>query len=288
MDAKILGGMQMQKKDPTTYTGLILGTIVILISLIWGQNDIGKTLRLFYDIPSIFIVIFGSLSAIIVSFQWETIKSIPSILKNAFVTRKESKVEILTIFVVLSKKARKEGLLALEDEVDKIDNKYMKSGLHMIIDGFEQDKVDHIFELEMDELEKRHKKCIQVFKMWANLAPSFGMLGTFIGLILMMANLQDMSKFASGFATVLVTSFYGAILSNLVFAPLANKLDIKNQEEINIMDMVLEGLDSICSGANPRVMEENLKAFLSDKEKLEYELSSSLKAQQEEVVKDAA
>ncbi|MDI6618929.1 MAG: MotA/TolQ/ExbB proton channel family protein [Clostridiales bacterium] len=278
----------MRRKDFSTALGLLSGVLVITLSLIWGQKDIGKTFMLFFDVPSIFIVIFGSFSSIIISFKWETVKNIPNVLKTAFMSKEESKIDIIRMFIDLSKQARREGLLSLENEIDKINDNYIKSGVQMIIDGFEEDSIQKTMELAMDKTEERHKKYVQVFRMWANLAPSYGMLGTFIGLILMMANFKDMSRFSSAFATVLVTSFYGAVLSNLVFAPLANKLDIKNSDELNKMELVLEGIMDIHSGVNPRIMEENLKTFLSAKEKKEYELSNGQRNQEEAVIRNAA
>lgn len=262
----------MKKHDHCTAFGLICGIMVIAISAIWGKKDIWGSLILFYDVPSIFIVMCGSFCAVIVSFQWDTIKSVPSILKNAFLNKQLSKKEIVTLFVDYSKEARRAGILALEDSVNKVHDSYLKSGMLLVIDGADEETVRRIKTLEIEKTIERHKKCIQLFRLWANLAPSFGMLGTFMGLIQMMGNFSDMSKFSSAFATVLVTSFYGVILANLVFSPLANKLDIKNSEETNRMEMILEGIIGIRSGLSPRVMQDNLKAFLSPSEKLDIEL----------------
>lgn len=278
----------MKKRDFSTGFGLLSGVVVIAISLLWGQNNISKTLRLFIDIPSIFIVMLGSFSSIIISFQWDTIKDIPTILNNAFVKKQKSKIELIVFFVDFAKLARREGLLSLENEISNIDDNYIKMGIQMVVDGFEEETIKNIMENEMDKTNGRHKRSIQVFRMWANLAPSYGMLGTFIGLILMMSNFKDMSKFGSAFATVLVTSFYGAILSNLVFAPLANKLDIKNMDELDRMELILEGIINIQSGTNPRIMEEDLKTFLSNKDKIKYDQIASTRENREKGVIDHA
>jgi Flagellar motor component len=261
----------MKKRDFSTAMGLISGISVIAISLFWGQNNITKTLLLFIDIPSIFIVIFGSFSAIIVAFQWDVIRSIPSVLHNAFLNKGQPKIEIIRLFIDLVNTERKNGLLSIEEQIDIIDDDFIKLGLHMAVDGCDEETMTATMELGMDKIEERHKKFIQVFRMEANLAPSFGMLGTFIGLILMMSNFQDMSKFSSAFATVLVTSFYGAVLSNLVFAPLANKLDLKNQEELSRLEMIMEGSLALRNGVSPRVLEDNLKLYLSTREKKKYD-----------------
>lgn len=267
-----------RKHDHSTGFGLTCGVLVIISSIIWGREDIWGTLLKFYDVPSIFIVICGSTCAIFVSFQWDTVKSIPSILKNSFLMKELKKKELIGVFTDLAKKARKDGLLTLEKDLDKIHDRFLRSGMQMVIDGYDIEKIKDIKMLEIDKTVERHKKAIQVFRMWANLAPSFGMMGTFSGLILMMENFQDMSKFSSAFATVLVTSFYGVILANLVFGPLANKLDIKNSEEVNRMEMIIEGIVGISAGSNPRVLEDNLKVFLSPSERLEMEVVSIKKA----------
>ena len=278
----------MRRKDRSTAFGLMCGLLVILWSAVWGQKDIGHALLLLWDIPSVFIVMCGSFCAIVVAFQWETVKSVPHILKNAFLNKEIPKKELIKLFVDMSIKARREGLLVLEDEIESIQDESLKTGLQMVIDGFDEDKIRSIKELEIEKTVERHKKCIQLFRMWANLAPSFGMMGTFLGLIQMMANFSDMSKFASAFATVLVTSFYGVILANLVFAPLANKLDIKNSEETNRLEMMIEGLLGIQSGVNARVLADSLKAFLSPTEKLEFEMKELKQKEGDKVIDDAA
>lgn len=288
--------MKTKRHDHSTAFGLICGLIVILSSSIWGQTDgskILKTLKLFWDVPSIFIVICGSFCAIVVSFEWKTVASVPSILKNAFLHKQLSKKQIIELFVKLSDQARRSGILSLENNLNEIHDSFMKSGVQMVVDGFDEKAIRNIQTLKVDKLNERHKNCIQLFRMWANLAPSFGMLGTFMGLIEMMDNFKDMSKFGSAFATVLVTSFYGVILANLVFGPLANKLDIKNAEEENRMEMILEGTIGISAEINPRVMEDKLKAFLSPAERLSYELVNiqnikDARDEDEKVKKDVA
>ncbi|HCB91328.1 MAG TPA: motility protein A [Ruminococcaceae bacterium] len=265
----------MKKHDISTAFGLICGFLVIMESAVWGQTNpstILKSLKLFWDVPSIFIVIGGSLCAIVVSFEWKTVRSVPSILKNAFLQKQMSKKELVKLFIKLSDQSKRSGVLSLESSLDGIHDPYLKSGLQMAIDGFDEASIRKIQTLKIEKMTERHKNCIQLFRLWANLAPSFGMLGTFMGLIEMMDNFTDLSRFGSAFATVLVTSFYGVILANLVFTPLANKLDIKNSAEVNRMEMILEGVVGISAEVNPRVMEDKLIAFLSPSERLEFEL----------------
>lgn len=265
----------MKKKfDFTTLVGLIFGVVVVCMSIVWGKWDaMGANLKKFYDVPSIFICVAGPFAAILVAFEWSTIISVPSVLKNAFLCKEIPKTEIMKLFVRLSKKSRREGLLSLENSMDEVKDRYMRTGLQMVVDGLNDEMIRDVLGLEIDKTNERHKKCIQLFRMWANLAPSLGMLGTFIGLVQMMSTFNDIDKFGEAFATVVVTSFYGVVLANLFLGPLANKLDIKNQNEVNRMEMILEGIVSLSKGLNPNFLEDNLKPFLSPDERLKYEVT---------------
>lgn len=264
----------MKKKfDFTTLVGLLFAVVVVCLSIVWGKWDaIGANLKKFYDIPSVFICVTGPVAAILVAFEWSTIASVPSVLKNAFLCKEIPKTELIKLFIDMARQSRRQGLLSLEGTMDGLRDKYIRSGIQMTIDGVNDDTIRDIMGLEIDQTNERHKKCIQLFRMWANLAPSLGMLGTFIGLVQMMSAFNDVDKFGAAFATVIVTSFYGVVLANLVLGPLANKLDIKNQNEINRMEMILEGIIGLSKGMSPSVLEDSLKPFLSPAERLKYEV----------------
>lgn len=263
----------MKKFDLTTLIGLIGCAFVVFMSMVWGKwSDIGGSLRRFLDIPSVFICVVGPIVTLLVAFEWKTIASVPSVLGNAFLNKEMPKPELMKIFVDLSKQSRREGVLSLEKSFTKIKDRYIKSGLQMVVDGFGEDTIRDIMGLEIDKTNERHKKCILLFRMWANLAPSLGMMGTFIGLVHMMTAFSDIDKFGESFATVVITSFYGVVLANMVFSPLANKLDIKNQEEVNRMEMILEGIVGLSRGLSPNLLEDSLKPFLSPTERLSYEV----------------
>ncbi len=263
----------MKKFDLTTAIGLIGAAFVVFMSIVWGRwADIPGSLGKFIDIPSVFICVFGPIAALLVAFEFNTIASVPSILRNAFLNKEISKPELMKLFIDFSKQARREGILTLERHLDKIRDKFIKSGIQMVVDGFDEETIRDIMGLEIDKTNERHKKCIQLFRMWANLAPSIAMMGTFIGLVHMMTTFNDIDRFGESFATVVVTSFYGVILANMVFSPLANKLDIKNQNEINRMEMILEGIVGLSRGYSPNVLEDSIKPFLTPAERLQYEV----------------
>lgn len=256
----------MKKSDFSTAIGLILGTVAVLIGML-----LGGSLLIFWDVPSLFITLFGSFFALIISFPFEAIKRLPVVLKNAFIDKHIPADELVTIFVELSRKARRNGLLSLEDEVAKIEDPFLKQGIQMVVDGLEPETIKDILELEIGEMEKRHQSGPAVLKAWASLAPAFGMIGTLIGLIQMLSQLQDQSKLGPAMAVSLITSFYGAVLANLIFTPLATKLEHKSEVEINRREMMLEGILTIQSGVNPRILEDKLKTYLSPAERARYQ-----------------
>lgn len=253
----------MKKSDFSTGAGLLLGAVAIILGMLNGGS-----LRMFWDLASLFITVFGSLFALIISFPFDVIKRLPATLKNAFIDKQVSPGNLIVQFVELSKKARREGLLSLEDEISGIEDDFFKSGMQLVVDGIEPETINEILELEIEEMEKRHQSGISILKSWASLAPAFGMIGTLIGLIQMLAKLSDQSQLGKGMSIALITSFYGAVLGNLIFTPLANKLEVKSGEEASRREMMIEGILSIQSGVNPRIIEDKLKSYLSPEERL--------------------
>lgn len=259
----------MKKRDMATTLGLFLGLVAIIIGMaIDGGQLKFSGLKLFYDLPSIFITVGGSFFTIMICYPMDTLKKLPATLKNAFLNKQMAHGEIVEKFVDLSKKARKEGLLSLEDEIEKIDDKFLKSGIQMVVDGLEPETIREILELEISAMEKRHTNGINLLKSWAGYGPAYGMIGTLIGLVQMLANLNDPGSLGPGMAKAIITSFYGSVMANFIFGPLANKLEVKTGEESDTMEMTLEGILSIQAGVNPRVIEDKLKTYLSPEERL--------------------
>jgi chemotaxis protein MotA len=166
------------------------------------------------------------------------------------------------MIVTFSEKARREGLLALEDDLDELDDEFLRKGIQLVVDGTDPEIIRNIMETELNHMESRHATGIKVFEDWGIFAPAFGMIGTLIGLILMLANIEDKSAIGPGMSTALITTLYGAILANLVFIPVANKLTTVNNQEILIREIMIEGTLSIQSGDNPRIVKEKLVSFL--------------------------
>lgn len=251
--------------DLSTIIGLVSGIVLFLVAL-----GIGGPLGTFYSTSSLIIVLGGTLSASIISYPFEQVKQILKTVKKTLSKTMFSSSEIIQLMVRFSQKARREGLLALEDEIEQIDDAFMKKGVQLVVDGTDPELVRNILETELAFLEDRHRAGRGIFETMGSYAPAFGMAGTLIGLIRMLENLDNPDTIGPGLAVALITTFYGVILSNLFFNPMAGKLRMKSGEEILLKEVVIEGLLSIQAGENPRIVEEKLKAFLapSDRETL--------------------
>lgn len=256
----------MKKSDALTAIGLIGGIILIGISMAGGDGGI----MIFWSFSSVCVTIGGSLAAVLITYPLETVKKIGVLIGQAFKEDKSSSKEVIAQFADLSKKARREGLLSLEDEINQLDDKFLKKGLQMVVDGIEPETIKEILELEIAATDDRHSKGAGLFTTWGGYAPGFGMLGTLIGLIQMLQNLSDASTIASGMGTALITTFYGSLLANLFCNPIGANLAKKNEKELNVKEMMVEGILAIQSGVNPRIVEDKLITYLEPAERLEY------------------
>lgn len=263
----------MKKNDTMTLVGLIIGFGMIIFGILSGGG--GR----FLDPGSLAITIGGSLGAVLVTYPMEQIKKLGILMGMAFKDNAFSNTELIRTFENLSKKARREGLLSLEDELQNIDDEFLKKGLQMVVDGIEPDVISGILELEIAEMEKRHQGNSAMFKSWGAFAPGFGMIGTLIGLVQMMGNLSNADMLAAGMAKALLTTLYGSILANLFMLPLASNLDYKSGIEVNMREMMLEGILAIQSGVNPRIVEEKLSGYLSPQERAAFKNAQSGEAE---------
>ncbi|MCM1992656.1 motility protein A [Oceanirhabdus seepicola] len=263
----------MKKQDTMTLVGIILGFGMIVFGVVTGGG--GR----FVDPGSLAITIGGSFGAILINFPLDQIKKIGKITAAGFKDNAFSNMELIKKFESLSKKARREGLLSLEDELTEIDDEFLKKGLQMVVDGIEPEVISGILELEVVEMEKRHGANSGVFKAWGAYAPGFGMIGTLIGLVQMMGNISDANALAVGMAKALLTTLYGSILANLIMLPMAANLDFKSAIEVNMREMMIEGILAIQSGVNPRIVEEKLSGYLSPAERLVYKNTHSDEAE---------
>jgi len=271
----------MKKQDILTPIGLILVIGLILFGISQGSTGIGA----FIDIPSIAITIGGSFAAVLITFSIEDIKSIPKTIKMSFISNNIYKMDLVDQFKETSRKVRKDGVLSIEDDVAEIEDDFLRKGLELLIDGMEPEAISEILEIEMTEVEGSYNKGSKIFKLWGSYAPAFGMVGTLIGLIQMLADMGSPEVIASGMSKALITTFYGALLANAVLNPIGFNVQDKGQKEIAFKEMMICGIISIQNGDSSRIIEEKLVSFLSTKERLKY---YDREVGDKEVDKDAA
>jgi len=252
--------------DITTFIGVVLGIACTVISIL-----LGGSLKGFWDIPSVFIVLGGGIASTLISYRVSEVAKIMKVVAKAFGGKQAAPHETIRLLVELSQKARREGLLALESEQENLDDDYIKQSLQLIVDGVEPETIRESMEFELQNLEARHAKGQGLFKTMGSLFPAWGMIGTLIGLINLLGHLDEPSKIGPSMAVALVTTFYGSVLANLICNPIATKLALKSKEEIRLKEMIIEGILSIQAGENPRIMEHKLKTFLSPEQKRKYE-----------------
>ncbi|MFQ5653210.1 MAG: motility protein A [Planctomycetota bacterium] len=242
--------------DLATIIGLVVGMGLIGAS-------ISKQMGSFIDVNSMFIVVGGALAATMISLPLKRVLGLPKVMKNAFFAQKGGFVDLIGDMVRYGEIARRDGILALEGIMDQIQDPFLTRGIQLAIDGNDPEVISETLASEMDNLSSRHAKGKQLFDTLGKYAPAFGMIGTLIGLILMLGNLKDPDSIAPNMAVALLTTLYGALIANLVALPLADKLDQRNQEELQRMSIVMEGVVSIQSGDNPKVVEQKLQIFLA-------------------------
>lgn len=273
--------------DAATIVGFILGMGCILIALM--QSDAG--LRPFWDLQSLLITVGGSMGAVIISFSSEQLKSIPKMIRIAFQSEEKDPLDIIDGMIDLAEKARREGLLALEDSLSRTDDPFLHRGIQLIVDGTDPELVRDILETDLAYIEDRHRTGKSMFDTMTAYAPAFGMIGTLIGLILMLRTLDEPSTIGPSMAVALITTLYGVVMANLVTGPIATKLAVKSAEEICLREMMLEGILSIQSGENPRIVEEKLMGFLAPGDRLRAEEQAEMRRagtrEQREMVEDA-
>lgn len=247
----------------------ILGLILGIVFMVWGIYVSGD-LSAYWDIKSVIITLGGTLASTLTSFPMRDMGNILKVTKKAFVYSEISLEKVITDIISLANVARKEGLLSLEEYADNLKDDFLSKGIMLIVDGTEPELVRNILETELVYLEERHANGQRVLETAASFAPAFGMIGTLIGLINMLRTLDDPSTIGPNMSVALVTTFYGSVLANVIFLPLAKKLKVRNDEEIIAKELMVEGLLSIQAGENPRIIEEKLKTFIPPKMRKNY------------------
>lgn len=267
----------MKKRDLLTPIGITAGFITISLAILASSGGTSG-FATFIDAASIFIVLGGVFASMLVTFKREQLKLIGKIIKETMYKEDRNTPELIGLFIRLSERARREGLLALEQELEDVEDPFIRKGVMLAVDGVEPEIITDILNAEIAALEERHYKGRVLFEKAAEYAPSWGMIGTLIGLILMLNQLDDPSTLGPSMAVALITTLYGTVLANLFFSPMASKLETKTEEEIFMKQVIIEGIIGIQSGQNPRILEEKLNAFITVDEKAKKEQLDSEQA----------
>lgn len=258
--------------DLATLIGLVLAWGAFLGSILIEGGDLSALLN-----PSAALLVFGgTLGASMICFPLSTVTSLPGIVKNAFLSKKEDVGHLIKTLVGYAEKARREGLLALEDEVQKMDDPFLKKGIQLAIDGTDPELVREIMETDIQFLGARHHEGANLFGTMGGFAPTLGVIGTVSGLVHMLANLSDPGSMGPSIAAAFIATLYGVCSANLLFLPLGNKLKAISHEEVLVREVIMEGILAIQAGDNPRIVEEKLKAFLSPKIRKTIEAEAAL------------
>jgi chemotaxis protein MotA len=246
--------------DIATIIGLISGTALLLWAIL-SKADLGT----FIDGGSIAIVCGGSLSAAMISFPIQNLLSVATVVKNCFFSKSRNPVALIHELVHYAEVARRDGILALENVAGDIKDPFLVSGIQMAVDGTDPDLIETVMLSDLEAVEARHMEGKSLFDNIGRYAPAFGMIGTLVGLVIMLQNMSDPDSIGPAMAIALLTTFYGALLANLVALPLADKLGLRSREEMMLRMIVIKGVMAIQSGDNPRIVEQKLKTFLPNR-----------------------
>ena len=251
--------------DVLSILGFILAVGLVMFGMTFDQESmriVYHNLKAFLDIPSMAITIGGTLGVMMISFPAGAFKKIGSHLKIIVKPYQYSPTDSVDQIVNLATEARMKGLLSLEDKLNEIDEPFLHNSLMLVVDSVDSEKVRKAMETELEQLDERHALDRRFYEKAASFAPAFGMIGTLVGLILMLGNMSDVDALAKGMAVALITTLYGSLLANVVCLPMASKLKARHDEDFLCKQLVMEGVLAIQEGENPKFIEEKLFKLL--------------------------
>jgi len=241
-----------------TVIGIVSSIGLLLFSIFSG----GSTILTFIDIPSLILVV---VCPYVMLFSFSSLKEVLGIfgiINIVFKVPSFNEQGIITKLMAMSEKARREGLLALEEELEDLDDEFMKKGMRLVVDGTDAEIIRALMENELNQMQDRHSGKVAILNMWGSLAPAVGMMGTVIGLIGMLRNLEDKAALGPNMALALITTFYGALVANFLMIPWGGKLKTYDAMETKVKEMQIEGVLSIQAGDNPRILATKLLSYL--------------------------
>jgi chemotaxis protein MotA len=246
--------------DIGTIVGLVLGCGCVVAAI-----TMHGSLKDFVDLPGALVAFGGSTAALFIMFPSKKVLGVFGVVKNVFFHKLPDPRDEMARLTQLASVARRDGLLALEKQLPGIADPFLVHGLEMVIDGTPKEKLEEVLTIELGCIQERHKMGKKIFDQLGASLPAFGMVGTLIGLIQMLGELDDPSKIGAGMAVAMCTTFYGAFVANMVYLPMAGKLEARSKEEALLRELMIRGLVGLIEGEGPRAMETKLKAFLTPK-----------------------
>lgn len=253
--------------DITSILGLVIGMVLIVFVGITPAK-----LGNFWDAESLAIVVGGAIAAVVMSYPLSMLKTIPGHFKMLIQGNKYNIPELVNTLEEMAQLARKNGLLALEEKANELDDPFFKQGIMLIVDATEPEEVRSLMENDLDAMAARHEEGIGLYNKASAFSPAFGMIGTLVGLVNMLKGMNldgdGASDIGPAMATALITTFYGCMLANLLFSPIANKLSVRNDEEMLYKQIMIEGILAIQAGDNPKFLKEKLVTYISQKRRL--------------------
>ncbi len=244
--------------DIATIVGIVSAFGLVFVAIFMGGG-----VDIFVNIPSLLIVGGGTLGTTMINYPLKDVLGAVKVAKNVFFTKAVAVEKITSQFVEFGKKARREGILALEPDVSGIDDTFLKRGVQLSVDGLEPQDINEVMAKEVEYIKERHQLGAEIFSTMGTFAPALGMIGTLVGLVQMLQSMDDPSSIGPSMAVALLTTFYGSVLANLVFMPISGKLRTRSKEETLVKEMVIEGVIALTKGDNPRILEQKLMAFLA-------------------------
>jgi len=249
--------------DPSSFVGIGLALFALMISMIMDGGSPASLMA-----PSAILLTFGgTIGAATAGMLMSDAKMLPKILKSALVTKVTSPDQSVAVVVSFAEKARRQGLLALEEEARQIDDAFLRKGIEMAVDGADPEEIRDILEQDVDAMKSRHRAGAKFFADMAGFAPTMGIIGTVMGLLHVLQNLSSPATLGPMIAAAFTATLWGVMQANVFWLPISNKLKRASEIEVRRMELVLEGILAIQAGANPRVVEQRLLSYLSPKER---------------------
>ena len=249
--------------DIASIVGLILAVGLIIASIMLGEAPFTA----FLDLPSMLVVFGGAVAAAMICFPLQSMLKAPLIALKVLMNKNEDRIGLISQIVELAETARRDGLLALESKVLEIDNPLVKTGIQMAVDGSTPEVVEEVLRTEIEAIASRHREGKSIMDQLGRFAPAYGMIGTLIGLIMMLQDKSDPSGIGKGMAVALITTLYGAIIANVFFSPFAEKLGLMSRNEMVSFEIAIRGVMAIQSGESPRAIDQKLRTFLPPKQR---------------------